>query len=123
MTTETTTTNPLQGLVQKALQFRTDRLAAATEQQDEVDFWNDIRATEIGGLNPTSTGHTFNPANFNLAKARQYIDNSHLKGGGGGNYFLRDALGLLGSSDPTGLSDHDVWELYQKGFGLSLIHI
>ena len=103
----------LQDYIQKALQYRTDRLAAAGNEADDIaEYWNDIGATEIGGLNPTSTFHTFNPANFNLTKARKYVDSA-----GDGNFSIRDALGLLSSTDATGLSDHDLWELFQKGFG------
>ena len=87
-----------------------------SDTDDPQGIWNSIKATEMGGLNPI-THSNWDPSNFNLAKARAFADNSHLKGGGGGVMAIRNALGLLGSSDPTGLDDHDLWELYQKGFG------
>ena len=111
----------LQDYLQKAILYRTNALKQAESdsgdsKQAVTDFWNQFQASHYGGSSPDDS-HTFNPANFNLAKARAMIDNSHLKGGGGGNYTMRNVLGLLGGSDATGLSDHDVWELYQKGFG------
>ena len=108
------TKNTLQDYISKASLYMLNNSNSGSPQ----DIWNDIRATEMGGLNPTS-GHnnSWNPGNFNLDKARAFADNSHLKGGGGGVLAIRDALGLLGGSEATGLDDHDLWELYQKGFG------
>jgi len=111
MTTETDKT-PNQKSLEDYISMA--RLYMINNSSDQL--YNDIWATEMGGLNPT-THSRWDPSQFNLEKARAFADNSSYKGGGGGNAAIRRALGLRATGETTGLDDHDLWELYQQGFG------